>query len=73
MKKIIATILISVVFLTSTASIASAYTYVRGYNRRSGTYVAPHYRTYSNSYKYDNWSSRGNYSPYTNRRGYANW
>lgn len=70
MKKLIISLLLSVIFLTSTASGASAYVSVRGYYRNSGTYVAPHFRTYSNSYKFDNWSSRGNYNPYTGRRGY---
>ncbi len=46
---------------------------VRGYFRRNGTYVQPHYRTYPNKYKFDNWSSWGNYNPLTGKRGYKIW
>lgn len=35
----------------------SADTYVRGHVRSDGTYVAPHYRTDANSYRYDNYSA----------------
>jgi hypothetical protein len=42
---------------------------VRGYTRRDGTYVAPHYRSSPNSTKMDNWSTRGNVNPYTGREG----
>jgi hypothetical protein len=43
---------------------------VRGYYRKNGTYVAPHYRSGQNSLKHDNWSTRGNTNPYTGKRGY---
>ena len=42
---------------------------VRGYTRKDGTYVAPHYRSNPNSTVYDNWSYRGNTNPYTGKRG----
>ena len=44
-------------------------TSVRGYFRSNGTYVAPHYRTTPNSSKLDNWSTRGNFNPYTGKEG----
>jgi hypothetical protein len=47
-----------------------AYTHVRGYSKRSGTYVMPHYRTSPNHTKYDNWSTKGNTNPYTGKKGY---
>jgi hypothetical protein len=47
-----------------------AKTSVRGYIKRSGTYVIPHYRTSPNKIKTDNWSSKGNYNPYTGKKGY---
>lgn len=31
-------------------------TYVSGYTRSNGTYVAPHYRSAPNAYKWDNYS-----------------
>lgn len=46
-----------------------ADTYVRGHVRSDGTYVAPHYRTDANSYRYDNYSAKGSTNPYTGRRG----
>ena len=58
------------------ASAASAQTYVNGYTRSNGTYVAPHYRSSPNSTTFDNYSTRGNVNPYTGQAGtrspYAN-
>lgn len=51
-------------------SSASAADYVRGYWRSSGTYVPGHYRSSPNSSFYDNYSTRGNYNPYTGSPGY---
>lgn len=48
---------------------AAADTYVRGYTRQDGTYVAPHYRSSPNSTPLDNWSTRGNVNPYTGQQG----
>jgi hypothetical protein len=42
---------------------------VGGYMTNRGTYVAPHQQTNSNSTQYDNYSSRGNYNPYSGRFG----
>lgn len=42
---------------------------VRGYLRKDGTYVAPHYRSAPNRTKDDNYSTRGNYNPYTGEAG----
>lgn len=42
---------------------------VRGYSKRDGTYVAPHYRTNPNTTQRDNWSSRPNVNPYTGKSG----
>lgn len=49
---------------------AEAYQRVRGYTRSNGTYVQPYYRSYSNSTRWDNFSTRGNYNPFTGSRGY---
>lgn len=51
------------------ASSALADTHVRGYVKKDGTYVQPHRRTSPNSTKHDNWSSKGNYNPYTGKKG----
>ena len=44
-------------------------TYVNGYTRSNGTYVAPHYRSSPNSTKLDNYSTLGNVNPYTGSIG----
>jgi hypothetical protein len=44
---------------------------VRGYVRKDGTYVAPHYRSSPNGTKADNYSTRGNYNPHTGKPGQA--
>lgn len=46
--------------------------YVHGYTRKDGVYVNPHYRSSPNSSQYDNWSTKGNYNPYTGARGTQN-
>ena len=55
--------------LMTLASSAFADTYVEGYYRSDGSYVAPHYRSDPNHTKRDNWSTEGNYNPYTGERG----
>ncbi len=63
-------ILISfLILLSSIESIILADTYVRGYTKSNGTYVAPHYRSDANNTKSDNWSTRGNKNPYTGKYG----
>ena len=42
---------------------------VKGYTKKDGTYVAPHYRSSPNKTKYDNYSTKGNVNPYTGKRG----
>ena len=39
--------------------------WVRGYYRRDGTYVQPHYRTNPDGNPYNNYSFPGNYNPNT--------
>ena len=46
--------------------------YVRGYTRRDGTYVQPHYRSAPDGNVYNNWSTRGNVNPYTGQPGTVN-
>lgn len=50
----------------------SAQVHVRGYYKKNGTYVAPHYRSSPNSSRLDNWSTRGNVNPYTGEPGTRN-
>ena len=68
MRKI--TMILAVLFL-SVAFVGEAFadTYVRGYYKRDGTYVQPHYRSSPNKSYNDNWSVRPNVNPYTGKRG----
>jgi len=52
---------------------AEAYARVRGYYKSSGIYVQPHYRSNTNSYKWDNYSSQGNTNPWNGKKGYTKW
>jgi hypothetical protein len=42
---------------------------VKGYVKKSGTYVAPHKQTNPNRTQRDNWSSKPNSNPYTGKAG----
>lgn len=44
-------------------------TYVSGYFRGDGKYVSGHYRTCPDSSSFNNYSSQGNFNPYTGERG----
>ncbi len=44
--------------------------WVKDYIRKDGTYVQPHYRSYPDGDFWNNWSSWGNYNPYTGKQGY---
>lgn len=43
--------------LLATANTASAYVSVNGYFKSNGTYVAPHFRTSPDGYKWNNFSA----------------
>lgn len=74
-KILLSVILLFIVFFTTAkANSVLAYQRVRSYYKKStGTYVNSYFRTHSNSYKFDNWSSKGNYNPYTGKKGYKSW
>ena len=64
MKKII---IIAVSVLSfSTVSMAG---WVNGYYKSNGTYVQGHHRSDPNSTVNDNWSTKGNVNPHTNKKG----
>lgn len=44
---------------------------VRGYVKSNGTYVQPYFRSTPNYTRFDNYSTRGNYNPYTGSKGYT--
>lgn len=55
--------------LIVTDASAKGSTSVKGYTKKSGTYVAPHKRTAPNKTKMDNYSTKGNTNPYTGKAG----
>ncbi|MCW2412957.1 hypothetical protein M2345_002716 [Sphingobium sp. B8D3D] len=42
---------------------------VKPYFKKDGTFVQGHMRTSPNRTQYDNWSTRGNFNPYTGQEG----
>lgn len=74
MIRIVFTMLLLIGVLSSLLVVSSAYadTYVRGYTRKDGTYVQPHYRSSPDSNPYNNWSTRGNVNPHTGEPGTRN-
>lgn len=48
-------------------AVASADVYVRGYFRKDGTYVRPHFRSDPDGIPFNNWSYPGNINPYTGK------
>ena len=70
MKKIIIASALSVLVLGSFVNVAEARTVrVNSGFRSNGTYVAPHYRTSPDRSRLNNWSTKGNYNPYTGKSG----
>lgn len=67
------TVVTALFMLSVSSTPVDAASRVRGYTKSNGTYVQPYYRSSPNSYKFDNYSSRGNYNPYTGKRGYSGW
>lgn len=64
MKKVIICVLSFIIVITSCCF---AKVYVKGYFRKDGTYVAPHYRTNPDSKITNNYSYPGNYNPNTGK------
>lgn len=73
MKKLLSVLLVIAILIGATSFVSvsnvDAAQRVRGYYRSSGMYVQPYYRTSPNSTRFDNYSTRGNYNPYTGRYG----
>ena len=64
--------LATIVALIVASATVSADTYVRGYIRSDGSYVAPHYRSSPDSSRFNNYSTQGNVNPYTGQPGTVN-
>lgn len=63
------TILAAIVALLSFVNTSNAQTYTKGYIKQNGTYVAPSYRTTPDNTKLNNYSTQGNYNPYSGSKG----
>jgi uncharacterized protein YxeA len=74
MKRLI--VLLLSVFIILSVSLSETHakssTRVRGYTKKSGTYVAPHRRTNPDKTKFNNYSTKGNFNPYTGKKGTKN-
>ena len=68
MKQLI-TILAVLAVIFATVLPVEAAVRVRGYYRRNGTYVQPHYRSNPDGNFYNNWSTYPNVNPYTGSIG----
>lgn len=74
MKKIFLMAVLFISFLSLSAITEARTVSVKGYYKPStGRYVAPSYRTSPNSYKFDNYSTKGNYNPYSGKTGTINY
>lgn len=70
MKKYFLALILFVGLLSFSASAEAKTIRVKGYVKPStGTYVAPHYKTSPNRIKADNYSTKGNYNPYSGKKG----
>jgi hypothetical protein len=63
------TILVGIALLFAVGVTFAADQTVNGYLRKDGTYVQPYHRTTPNNNLYDNYSSQGNFNPWTGRQG----
>ena len=73
MKKIFLTAVLFLSLLSFSAFAEARTTRVSGYYKPSiSKYIMPHYKTTPNKTKLDNYSTKGNYNPYTGKRGTAN-
>jgi len=62
----------SIVFVCALALSSTALakdTFVKGYQKKDGTYVQPHFRSGADNNPYNNYSTKGNENPYTGKQG----
>lgn len=74
MKKLLLSLMFVILSFGLFVQTTEAAVRVRGYYKPStGSYVSPYFRSSPNSYKFDNYSARGNYNPYSGKRGYSSY
>ncbi len=70
--KIFTTLLFAILLISGWNSVfAQSDIFVDGYFRKNGTYVQPHFKTAPNSSMFDNYSTKGNFNPYTGKPGWV--
>ena len=70
MKKYFLALILFVGLLSFSTSVEAKTIRVKSYYKPStGTYVMPSYRTSPNKTKLDNYSTKGNYNPYSGKSG----
>ena len=67
LKKIF--IILSVLFISN--AVIAKNVYVKPHITKNGTFVSGHYRSKPNKTKLDNYSTKGNFNPYTFKDGTA--
>lgn len=73
MKKIVTGLALVFLLFVFAGHVEAKTVRVKGYYKPStGSYVMPSYRTSPNKTKIDNYSTRGNYNPYTGKTGTKN-
>ncbi len=60
--------MIGVLLVAPLAYAASSHS-VKGYTKKDGTYVQPHKQTNPDQLRRNNYSSEGNFNPYTGKQG----
>lgn len=65
-------LLLATVVLLFSTTFAKSDVSVSGYTRSDGTYVEPYHRSDPDGATADNWSTKGNYNPYTGQEGTKN-
>lgn len=61
----------AIVAVSSVAAEAKTISVKSYYKPSTSRYVMPYYKTSPNKTKLDNYSTKGNYNPYTGKKGYA--
>jgi hypothetical protein len=69
LKLLILTVMSLILLLTSFTIAEAKDVHVKGYYRKNGTYVSPHYRSAPDGIKSNNFSHCGNVNPYTGKTG----
>ena len=70
MKKILTGLILSALLLLQAVPAEAKTVRVKGYYKPStGSYVMPSHRTSQNKTKLDNYSTKGNYNPYSGKKG----